>query len=66
MEKAVEQENFQAAAKCKVALDAVTEKDVVAEVMNGLKVNLPYLYLIQFLFEIWSCLLSGAGLPRKV
>ncbi|XP_024394530.1 protein EXECUTER 2, chloroplastic isoform X2 [Physcomitrium patens] len=37
LEKAVEQENFQAAAKCKVALDAVTQKDVVAEVMNGLK-----------------------------
>lgn len=38
MEKAVEQEDFQSAAKCKAALDAVTEKDIVADVMNGLEV----------------------------
>ncbi|XP_024401257.1 protein EXECUTER 2, chloroplastic isoform X3 [Physcomitrium patens] len=37
MEKAVEQEDFQSAAKCKAALDAVTEKDIVADVMNGLE-----------------------------
>lgn len=38
LDEAVETEDFQEAARLKVAFDAVTATDSVAEVMNGLKV----------------------------